>query len=97
MKVKWWFFFYRTATVTDTDIYHIKDLEDYGDIVLKNIYSLHERGKQLLVLLNGFALTKVGTNSGKCFPYTCFININSLCLLLSLNLNLCGQLGLVCL
>ena len=35
MKVKWWFFFYRTATVTDTDIYHIKDLEDYGDIVLK--------------------------------------------------------------
>ena len=35
MKVKWWFFFYHTATVTDTDIYHIKDLEDYGDIVLK--------------------------------------------------------------
>ena len=52
MKVKWWFFFYRTATVTDTDIYHIKDLEDYGDIVLKNIYPLHKRGKQLLVLIN---------------------------------------------
>ena len=26
MKVKWWFFFYRTATVTNTDIYHIKAL-----------------------------------------------------------------------
>ena len=61
MKVKWWFFFYRTATVTDTDIYHIKDLEDYGDIVLKNIYPFHKRGKQLLVLLNGFALTNVGS------------------------------------
>ena len=27
MKVKWWFFFYHTATVTHTDIYHIKDLQ----------------------------------------------------------------------
>ena len=26
MQIKWWFFFYHTATVTDTDIYHIKDL-----------------------------------------------------------------------
>ena len=95
MKVKWWFFFYRTATVTHTDIYHIKDLEDYGNIVLKNIYPFHKRGKQLLVLLNGFTLTNVGTNSGKCFPHTCFININSLCLLLSLNLNLFRQFGLV--
>ena len=57
MQIKWWFFFYRTTTVTDTDIYHIKDLEDYGDIVLKNIYSLHKSGKQLLVLLDGLAIT----------------------------------------
>jgi len=44
MKIKWWFFYYHTATVADMDIYHIKDLEDYGDIVLKNIYPLYERG-----------------------------------------------------
>ena len=88
MKVKWWFFFYHSATITDTDIYHIKDLEDYGYIVLKNIYSLHKRGKQLLVFLNRFALTNVSTNSGKCFPCTCFINVNSLCLLLPFNINL---------
>ena len=48
MQIKWWFFFYHIATVADTHIYHIKDLEDYGNIVLKNIYSLHKRGKQLL-------------------------------------------------
>ena len=79
MLIKWWFFFYYAATITDTDIYHIKDFEDYGDIVLKNIYSLYKRGKQLIVLLNWFALTNVSTNSRKCFPYICFININSLC------------------
>ena len=95
MQIKWWFFFYHSATIADMDIYHIKDLEDYGDIVLKNIYPLHKRGKQLLVLLNRFALTNVSTNSGECLPHTCFININSLCLLLSLNLNLCRQFGLV--
>ena len=59
MQIKWWFFFYHTATVADTDIYHIK-----------NIYSLHKSGKQLIVLLNGSALTNVGTNSGKCFQHT---------------------------
>ena len=55
----------RCTQIVSKQVYHIKDLEDYGDIVLKNIYSLHERGKQLLVLLNGSALTNVGTNSGK--------------------------------
>ena len=37
MQIKWWFFFYHTATVADTHIYHIKDFEDHGDIVLTNV------------------------------------------------------------
>ena len=52
MQIKWWFFLYHPASITDTDINHIKDLEDYIQV----INSLNTHTNSTLILNSEYGI-----------------------------------------
>lgn len=48
MKVKWWSFLILKRMYFSCKTENIKNIEGYGDIALKHIYSIHKYLEQLL-------------------------------------------------
>ena len=77
MKVKWWSFLILKGMYFTCKTKDIKNIEGYGDIALKYIYSIHKYLEQPFEFFVSLAVSYTITHSLKCFKCCIFVNLNS--------------------